>query len=1088
MRRCLVACSLLLTLPALAQDTACKWIWYPESPAAEAVEADRFFRQTFDLTGPVKSADLWFLTDDGGAIWVNGQPLPEPAERLDATGRHDVTPLLQVGRNVLAAKVHNNLGIAGLLVRLVVTLPDGRQMVVNTDGAWRAARAAPADWQQVGCDDSRWPQARAMGSAYKRPWYDIAGFNLAPFVTAEEAQAQAVREAKLLAPAEQFARERPTRAQLRPLNGAPALFLNGRPRPAVWYRGTVDLNDEFGRRQITNFRDAGVHQFTYYARLDKTWLGPGKYDFSQWDRAVREILALDPQGYVLLMPNLVPPTWWLDSHPQELVRYATGEALDSYDESFRVRRPSLASPAWLQDASALWCALVTHIERQPWGKRVIGWHACHGIYGEWHYYGSWSQQYPDTGPAMTAQFREFLRARYGTTAKLQGAWHDPQAQFDTAAVPGLDERRDATCLAFRDPLKEQRVIDYYQCQQRVVADDILHFARLTKQCTGGRTLFGVYYGYFFGVPPQTQGGHLELLRVLRSPDVDYCVAPYDYSNRLMGQDGRLRSLAAAFNAAGKVHIIESDTRTYLHQAEEYGRTANVTESLAAIRREFTTALTEHTGFWYVDFGPEGDGGWFDGPQLMAEIAADQKLAGQALRTPRQSVAEVALVCDLQSAYYLSDGEGMDTACKLINDVATEMFGLGAPFEALYLPQLETTDLSQYKLLVFLNCTALTSRQAALIARLRQTGTHALVFLWAPGATGSEGLSAARAELATGLRLQLLRQRLPGVVTAMALDDPLVRSLPRRTQTELKVTGEEPVPGFEVPANYTNPRDERTMRDQYTGYEVSRSEGGVCWAVETSYPWTDIHWNQPVAARQGLRLEMKVAGHYQQLNVVVVIKDANWAEFTTQPLTLTSENWQTLTLPLGSFANASWAQVRPEKPALPLQGMKFVVNGTRGAGPLKVSLRNLRSLSGEVTTRQVAGFGEGSFGPALVPQAGAGRILGNIEGTAYPGLVRLGTGRGLVLYCAVPFLPREVLRAVAREAGVHQYSPEPRDVVRADSRYLVIHTKEGGRRTLRVPVGVSLTDALTRARVAAGTRPRVTLPPNSTTVWEMERGR
>lgn len=1082
------AIGLLLVVagPLVAQETACQWVWYPESPAAEAVAAYRYFRRVFELPGPVRGADLWFLVDDGGEPWVNGQLVRNPTQQIASTRCFDVTTLLRPGRNVLAARVRNDVGPAGLIAKLVVRLEAGQELILATDGSWRASREGPEGWPEVGFDDGAWPPVRLMGSAFKQPWYGIAAFHLAPFITAEEAAARAEAEAAFLAPPEQFAAEPPARARLRPHNGVPALFINGQPRPPVWYRGTVDLADEFGRRQITNFRDAGVHLYTYHARLDKTWLGPGQYDFRQWDTAVRQLLALDPEGYILLQPSLVPPDWWLDAHPEELVRYATSEALDSSDESFRVRRPSLASQVWLRDASEMYRALVTHMERQPWGKRVIGWHACYGIYGEWHYYGSWSHQYPDTGPAMTAHFRRFLRSRYGTEARLQKAWHDPQVTFATAAVPGLEERRQGSCLAFRDPAREQRIIDYYQCHQAVVADDILHFARLTKALTRGRTIFGVYYGYFFGVHPQTQGGHLELLRVLRSPDVDYCVAPYDYGNRLMGDDGRLRSLAAAFNASGKTHIIESDTRTYLHGAEEYGRTANVTESLAAIRREFTTALTEHTGFWYVDFGPESQGGWFDDPQLMAEIARQQELARRALATPRHSVAEVALVCDLQSAYYLSDGEGMSTAYSLIMNVGTEMYRLGAPFDALYLPQLATADLSRYKLLVFLNCTAMTDQQAALVERLRRSGRHAMVFFWAPGVTGPGGLSAARSARVTGLPLQLLRRHLPAEVMVTDTDDPLVRGLPRQAVSRLRVTSAQPVPDFDQPANYTSHRDAKTMREEYQTWEVTPIDGGVCWTFETSSSWTDIHWDRPVAAQQGVALEMKVEGPYEQLTAQVVIKDANWAEFATGEMALTTGDWQPLTLAFANLQNAPWAKVRPPRPALPLQGMKFVFRGTQGAGPVRVHLRNLQTLAGDLETRQRAVFGTGAFGPALVPAAGAGKTLGLVADTSWPGLVRRGSGRTLVLFCAVPVLPREILRNVAREVGVHVYSPDRRDVVRADSRYLVIHTKEGGPRWLRLPRAAVLRDAMTGETIGEGRRIKLSLPPNSTTVWDWGR--
>ncbi len=97
--------------------------------------------------------------------------------------------------------------------------------------------------------------------------------------------------------------------------------------------------------------------------------------------------------------------------------------------------------------------------------------------------------------------------------------------------------------------------------------------------------------------------------------------------------------------------------------------------------------------------------------------------------------------------------------------------------------------------------------------------------------------------------------------------------------------------------------------------------------------------------------------------------------------------------------------------------------------------------------------------------------------------KTGSGRGLVLYCAIPFLPREVLRNAAREAGVHVYSTDAGDVVRGDSRYFVIHTREGGTRRLRLPRAVVLRDAMTGETVGQGRRISVTLPPDSTTVWE-----
>ena len=237
--------------------------------------------------------------------------------------------------------------------------------------------------------------------------------------------------------------------------------------------------------------------------------------------------------------------------------------------------------------------------------------------------------------------------------------------------------------------------------------------------------------------------------------------------------------------------------------------------------------------------------------------------------------------------------------------------------------------------------------------------------------------------------------------------------------------------------------------------------------------------------------MRVTGAWQRMTVQCVIKDANWAEFATAEQAIPSDGWESLDYPLAAFTNAPWARLRPEKPALPLQGMKLVFRGTQGVGPCAVDFANLCWLRGQPTRREGRSFGDAAdgssavFGPALIPSRTGCTVLGQIAGRSLPGLVRSGHGLGLTVFCAVPFVPREVLAAVAREAGVHQYDSNPADVVRADSRFLAIHTKDGGRRTIRLPARSAVTDALSGKAVGAGTQVELTLPPSSTTILQLE---
>ena len=500
---------LAAAVAAAAPQTAARWVWYPEDAPHDCYKDSRRFRVRFELDGVVANASLWLLVDDRQKLWVNGHGPLAPAERRFASLRYEVGKLLARGRNVLAIEGWNGTSVAGVIARLTVGLADGQEVVVTSGEGWRASREAAEGWVRPDFDDSGWPQVRVIGDAFTKPWIGIPAFHMPVFYTPEEAKARARHLESLLAPAEQFANDPPAAARVQWINGMPAIVINAQARPVVFYRGILDPLREHGRRQIAIFRDAGIHMFCVYARMAKCWAGPGRYDFSSVDEQIRAHLAVDPHAWVVVLIRIIPPSWWMDAHPGELVGYGTSDKLGG-DERFRARRGSMASVAWLRDTGAAWAALVRHVEHQPWGRRVIGYQPGYGISAEWHYFGSWQEQYPDTGAAMTRAFRTWLRERYGTDAALRAAWREPRVALGTATVPGVKPRKYAAHLAFRSPAAERHVIDYYHCHQKVVADAIDYLGRIVKEQTHGNKLHGVYYGYFFGVRPQTQGGHLAL--------------------------------------------------------------------------------------------------------------------------------------------------------------------------------------------------------------------------------------------------------------------------------------------------------------------------------------------------------------------------------------------------------------------------------------------------------------------------------------------------------------------------------------------------------------------------------------------------
>lgn len=1062
--------------------TAASWIWYPERPHIEGAGQTRYFRKVIELVGKPQVARLRLLVDDGLTFAVNGRPAPEPIEKVSCGAVYDLADVLGPGENVLAFAVHNAGGPAGLIVAGLIRDADGTEHHVFSDTTFRASRENPPGWDQPGFDDANWPPAAIVGNAFAQPWYGHPAFELEPFLQPGELDRHRQWLEELVALPPGLDQEPDATARIGYEKGWPALFINGSPRPALIYRGTVDPLTAHGRRQIGLFRDAGVHVYCGYWQLAKCWPRPDEYRFEDLDNYIRAYLSADPHAYLMLILRLVPPPWWMDTHPEEMVRYAAAAGYDNTDECLNIMRPSLASTAWRRDMMDLWRRCIKHIESQPWGKRVIGYQPGYGIYTEWHYFGSWTNQMPDTGPAMTAYFRQWLRRRYGTVEKLREAWNQPDASFETVQVPGRQERLAAGILGLRDPTRHRPVMDYYLCQQELTAECIEDFCRAAKEITGGRAICGAFYGYWHGVPPQTQGGHLEIHKLLGSPYVDYFAAPYDYSHRLMGQDGRLRCLPEIFPLAGKVHMVEADTRTHLHPVNEHGRVPDEASSIAAIRRELSTALIAGSALWWCDFGADGTGGWYDHPALIGEVKKLVALAQRLMQRPKQRVAQIAVICDPQSMYLLPDAEAMRTHYLLLDAVTTELYKTGAPFDSLLLSQLARADLSRYRLLIFLDALVVDEATRAVVKQAARN--RAVLWLWAPGISDGRRLDPGLVEDLTGFRVAL-RGRGVWATGANAVGDaPWAAQLPARRVRQIAIQRTAPVTEALAPDNWYNPRDAETMAQGYSAFEWSVTGDVFRWRFSTSQGWTDIHLKATIPACDGLRLTVSGEGVVAGSSLRVVIKDAQGSEFVTPRRRVFSEP-HTVCFAIGDFEPAPWRPPDVPAPRMPLSGLKLVLDGLSNAeGVLLV--RDLEAVWGTVTEREERGYdspgGEhlclAIDDPAATPIA-RDPTSGEVLVAARP-----SGSRARHVISTLPYVPRELLVAIMDEAGVHRYLDTPHVIVRADGHLIALHTAKGGKYTLALPRQAKVRDALTNRPVGQGKSVVSDLPAPSTTLLEL----
>lgn len=1075
----MLALLLLTTFAADTPETAASWIWYPENPAVEGADQTRYFRLRFRLDAPAREAVVRVRCDDGLRFWVNGQPAPAPLENGPAGAVYDLAQRLRVGENVLACAVYNAGGPGGLIVKGHVIPAAGEPLVIVTDAGWRVAREEPEGWLAPEFDDSGWAPARIVASAFGAPWYGHPAFDMAPFISDEEQATYHVwLESRTAVPAE-LATEPLTTATLRPEAGHAVLRYGDVAHPALLYRGTVDPLSDHGRRQLALFRDAGVHVYCAYHELSACWPAPDERDYSGLDTLVRAYLSVDPEARLFLILRLVPPNWWMDAHPDELVRYAAGDDYNSADECGRVRRPSLASVCWRDDMLAIWRGAIAHLEAQPWGKRVIGYQPGYGIYTEWHYYGSWTNQMPDTSPAMTRWFRTWLRAHYGSDDRLRAAWRDPQVSIESATVPGVEPRLAAGALGLRDATGGRWVSDYYRCQQELTADALEAFCAAAKEVTRGRVVTGAFYGYYQGVHVQTQGGHLELPRLLDSPAIDYFAAPYDYSHRLMGDDGRTRAVVDAFRTAGKVHMIEADTRTHLHPINEHGRVPDEPSSIAAIRREVASALIHGTALWWCDFGADGTAGWYDHPALIEEVRRLYALAERRLQQPVTSVAQVALIADPQSCYVLGDGDAMRVHTALVDQVVGAMARTGAPFDYLLLSQLGAADLSRYRVLVFLDTLNLDRAARSLVRRA--TRGRAVIWLWAPGLLEDLRLSPALVTDLTGFPVRLA----PGDAGEALVegDDPLTAGLPVRRTAAIVVRDRLPIAAAGEREQWYNPRDPETMREGYTAFEVAPIAGGIAWRVATTHGWSDVHLRCDVPGCDGVGLTFAGEGAAAGAMLQVVVKGHDGEEWASGEFRVRDEP-TTIELPLAGLTRAPWYRGEHDSLGLPLTGLKVVLRGLDRGREGTLRLTGVAALIGETREREQRVYpGAGLVHPTLAIDERPGvKVLARRADGGAVVAVRGEAGQRQVL-STLAALPAPLLTALFEESGVHRYVRDSAVLVQADSALLALHSATGGPCDVTLPAVERLLDALTGEVLGDGDHLRLDLPRHSTTLLE-----
>ena len=495
---------------------------------------------------------------------------------------------------------------------------------------------------------------------------------------------------------------------------------------------------------------------------EEWWIGPGEYDFTAVDRELNFVLANYPDAMLALCVWCQPGFWYGRMYPERLSRDEHGKVPRNTSS---VPSLSFSDPEWRADSRAALDALVRHCEKY-FGPRMVMYNLLGGLTSEWQGWTSQSKVFSDYSEGEARRFVEYAARRNRTVT----------------GVPAREERIAAAKGGiFRDPVRDWKAILYDRYYNEEMAESVVALAAAVKTACNGDKLVGTYFGYLMEYSTMgyavNSGGHNALRVLLDSPDIDYLVSPQSYRLRTLGGPNAEMKPFASIRAAGKLSLIEDDSRTNMTGVTNFDQTFNLDDTVAVLERNIATYLAHDMPLWQV---PLRGGSELDHPAIRRIFLRAVK-AGQYLyaRPGEGARAEIAAVIDADSIPYLAavvdrvrapetnafcynaKGRFVDRV-RWVLPVSGEMLSFqrwplgrcGAPVDWLLLEDVPRLA-GKYKLVILLGVYADTPKLRAALAALKAAGTRVVVVYGAGFiAPDKSGFSASAMNELLGMKIDM----------------------------------------------------------------------------------------------------------------------------------------------------------------------------------------------------------------------------------------------------------------------------------------------------------------------------------------------
>lgn len=531
-----------------------------------------------------------------------------------------------------------------------------------------------------------------------------------------------------------------------PRSGHARIEVNGNSfSPCFFFVNAEAAEDgEVVEAQIRHAAAEGIHLYSsvMYLPLKNAY---GERTFGPIDAVVQQVLAADPDAYLMPRLQFVPTNYWARTHHDQLARYSDGSEGDV----------SLASTDFWSDCVEALEALISHFAdpSTPGGDRVIGFHLDRG---EWFYDAS--SGYDLSGPNHVA-FQNWLHAKYQQIYELRSAWYDGSVTFESADIPswqgaaGGGKKGDTPLLATR---REGRWVDYAAYSSEVVAGIITGLASAIKNLSDRKMLVAVSYGYTLEFSNRNDSGHLAMSKVLASDDIDIVAGPNAYTGRGAGSAGAFSLLVDSITLHKKLWLMEDDTKTHLAETEtpdSYNpKIANPPDTYAVHQRHFAAAFTHKSGIAWMDLWGQG---WLNDENVWRTLGGLRRVGERWSEVCERATGHhdvIAIVDEASLCYLKNDPAGL--GANLIGKTRELLLRTGASVGFYLQSDLTHENFPEAPLYLFLNAFRITSSERQAIREKLQKQGRTLAWLYAPGLFDEDGPAKQEIGEIVGMTLRL----------------------------------------------------------------------------------------------------------------------------------------------------------------------------------------------------------------------------------------------------------------------------------------------------------------------------------------------